>query len=316
MRTLVTGAAGFIGSNLVDALLAGGVDVLGIDCFAPYYAESVKRANLEPALANPGFEFVDGDLRTARLEPLLEGVSDVYHLAAQPGVRDSWGTGFASYVENNIIATQRLLEACRGTTVRRFVYASSSSVYGSPAREDARESDPPAPHSPYGVTKLAGEHLCDAYSRNWGVPAVSLRYFTVYGPRQRPDMGVHRMIQAAHDGTPFPLYGDGNQVRDFTFVDDIVSATIAAAESHDAPATPLNVAGGSRARLLDVVGLVEEVVGRRVGLERLGAAPGDVGRTGGNTESTRRILGWTPRTQLREGIIRQAAWQTGSARRR
>src|SRR3954447_5448772 len=219
MRALVTGAAGFIGSSLVDALLVRGDSVRGIDCFTPYYGRADKEANLAGALQHHEFELVEADLRTCAIEPLLEGVDVVFHQAAQAGVRLSWADGFADYDGHNILATQRLLEAVKAAGVQRLVYASSSSVYGNAPAYPTNEDDLPRPHSPYGVTKLAAEHLCNLYAANWGVPTVSLRYFTVYGPRQRPDMAMHRLVESALNHTPFPLYGDGSQVRDFTFVE-------------------------------------------------------------------------------------------------
>src|SRR4051812_32930977 len=220
MRALVTGVAGFIGSTLAEALVGNGDVVVGVDCFTPYYDAAQKRANLQRLAATKQFTLAEADLRTAELPPLLDGVDVVYHQAGQPGVRLSWASGFAEYDSHNIIATQRLLEGARAAGVARVVYASSSSVYGNAPRYPTSEDDLPQPHSPYGVTKLAAEHLCNLYAANWGVHTVSLRYFTVYGPRQRPDMAMHRLIESALAGTPFPLYGDGSAVRDFTFVDD------------------------------------------------------------------------------------------------
>lgn len=217
MRHLVTGAAGFIGSQLVEALLGAGEEVVGLDAFTPYYDRSQKEANLADVRDQPCFQLIEADLRDADLESLLAGVNVVYHQAAQPGVRLSWSEGFAAYDGCNVLATQRLLEACRATGVDRVVYASSSSVYGNADYYPVTEADLPRPHSPYGVTKLAAEHLCSLYAANYGLSTVSLRYFTVFGPRQRPDMAFHRLIEGALVGDPFPLYGDGSHVRDFTF---------------------------------------------------------------------------------------------------
>src|SRR5687768_16907364 len=206
MRSIVTGSAGFIGSHLVDALLNRGDDVLGIDCFTPYYDRAAKRANLEAALASSSFEFIEADLRVADLVELLHDADLIFHQAAQPGVRLSWSEGFAEYVSHNVLATQRLLDAARAVEARRVVYASSSSVYGQAASYPTSEEQLPRPYSPYGVTKLAAEHLCSLYAETWGVPTVSLRYFSVYGPRQRPDMALHRLIKAGLSGEPFPLF--------------------------------------------------------------------------------------------------------------
>ena len=313
MQALVTGAAGFIGSTLVDHLLAEGHAVRGVDCFVPFYAEADKRANLTGALATPAFELVEADLRDADLSALLDGVDVVFHLAAQAGVRTSWAEGFEDYVSLNVLATQRLLEACRGRAIERLVYASSSSIYGQAARYPTDEGDLPAPHSPYGVTKLAGEHLCSLYGANHGVPTVSLRYFTVYGPRQRPDMALHRLIEHGLAGTTFPLYGDGRQQREFTFVGDVVRATAAAATADVAPGTVVNVAGGSETLLSELIDLVGETLGRPVALDRRPVAAGDVARTGGSTERARTLLGWSPQVPLREGVEAQVAWHRARA---
>ncbi len=313
MRTLVTGAAGFIGSHLVEHLLSDGHEVVGLDAFTDYYDPTRKHQNVTNALASPRFRLVDAAIVDAPLEDLLDGVEGVFHLAGQPGVRLSWDEGFRQYVDANIVATQRLLEACRHSSVERLVYASSSSVYGNSGTWPSRESDLPAPHSPYGVTKLAAEHLANLYAANWGLPTVSLRYFTVYGPRQRPDMAIHRLIESARSGQPFPMYGDGSQVRDFTFVGDIVAATVAAMAEADVPlGTVLNVAGGSSTTVKDLIALVASTVGRPIAVDELPASAGDVQRTGGATDRAREILGWQPVTTLPEGVAAQVAWQLGA----
>src|SRR5436190_14494075 len=228
MRALVTGAAGFVGSHLAEALLARGDTVVGVDCFTPYYARSDKEQNIAAAVACAGFELVEADLRGADIAALLDGVDAVFHQAAQAGVRLSWSDGFADYVGHNVLATQRMLEAVHAARPgARVVYASSSSVYGNQARYPTVETDLPGPYSPYGVTKLAAEHLCALYAENWGLHTVSLRYFTVFGPRQRPDMSIHRLCEAALRGDVFPRFGDGTQVREFTYVDDIVRGNLA-----------------------------------------------------------------------------------------
>src|SRR3954451_8371562 len=258
MVVLVTGAAGFIGSHLTEALLAQGESVRAVDALTSYYDVATKLRNLAAAQHHPGLDFVHADLCEDDLDALLDGVDVVYHLAGQPGVRRSWSAGFPAYVRANVLATQRLLEAVRRHPVRRFVYSSSSSVYGNAAAYPTSETDVPQPHSPYGVTKLAGEHLCGLYAANWGLPTVSLRYFTVYGPRQRPDMGIYRFIDAALTGCDVPLYGDGSQVRDFTFVADAVRANVLAAQSAAAPGTVCNIAGGSSVTVDEVLALVAE----------------------------------------------------------
>ena len=308
MQALVTGAAGFIGSTLVDELLAAGHRVRGVDCFVPFYPEVDKRRNLVRALGDPAFELVEADLRNAEIAALIDGIDTVYHLAAQAGVRSSWAEGFEDYLSLNVFATQRLLEACRDQDVARVVYASSSSVYGQAARYPTDEDDRPRPHSPYGVTKLAGEHLCNLYAANHGVATVSLRYFTVYGPRQRPDMALHRLIESGLAGTAFPLYGDGAQLREFTYVGDVVRATLAAATADVAPGSVINVAGGSETRLTDLIDLVGETIGAPVVLDRRPPAAGDVARTGGATERARALLGWSPAVPLAEGVAAQVAW--------
>jgi UDP-glucuronate 4-epimerase len=311
VKVLVTGCAGFIGSNLVDALLARGDVVRGVDAFTPYYDVARKRANLTEALEIPAFELIEADLRTEPIAPLLDGVEVVFHLAAQPGVRVSWSDGFATYAEHNILVTQRLLEALRMHSVDRLVYASSSSIYGNAPRYPTDEDDLPRPHSPYGVTKLAAEHLCTLYAENHAIPVASLRYFTVYGPRQRPDMGFARFFEAALRGQPLPIYGDGEQVRDFTFVDDVVSATIAASESDVPSGVVVNVAGGSEITVNALVDLLGDLVGRELAVERLPEQAGDVRRTGGSTERAHALLGWTPMVELRSGLAAQLAWAAG-----
>jgi UDP-glucose 4-epimerase len=310
MRALVTGAAGFIGSTLVDSLLDEGVDVVGVDAFTDHYDPARKRANIEGALRRPGFRLVEADLRTAPLEPLLEGVTHVVHLAAIPGVRASWGPSFRAYAENNVIATQRLLEAVRaaGAGVARFVAASSSSVYGMPTRFPTPEDEPPRPLSPYGVTKVATESLLQAYSGSFGISTVGLRYFTVYGPRQRPDMGIHRFFEAARAGAPVTVFGDGRQTRDFTFVADAVRAT-REAMTCPTPAPVYNVGGGHRIALRDLLDEIAAITGRPLERRHIEPQPGDPRDTASDTTRARHDLGFEPRTQLAEGLALQWAWQ-------
>lgn len=314
MHALVTGAAGFIGSTLVDRLLSEGHDVRGVDCFTPYYARRDKEANLAQAREHARFAFVEADLRTCALPEVLDGIDVVFHQAAQAGVRLSWSDGFGEYLSCNVLVTQRLLEAARDTRVRRVVYASSSSVYGNAPRYPTTESDLPQPHSPYGVTKLAAEQLCNLYAVNYGVPAVSLRYFTVYGPRQRPDMATHRLIESALRQEPFPLYGDGTAVRDFTFVDDVVDANLAAAVTDVPPGTVCNIAGGASCTLTSLIEVVGELVGAAVPVDRLPMKAGDVARTGGTVELATELLGWQPRTPLHDGVAAQVAWHRSRSR--
>ena len=308
MRALVTGVAGFIGSTLADALLARGDTVVGVDCFTPYYDRAAKEANLSVARQSERFELVEADLRACAIETLLDGVDVVFHQAAQPGVRLSWSDGFADYVGHNVLATQRLLEAVKSTNNAKVVYASSSSVYGNAVAYPTTEDDLPRPHSPYGVTKLAAEHLCNLYAANWAVPTVSLRYFTVYGPRQRPDMAFHRLLSAVLSGGSFPLYGDGSAIRDFTYVGDVVAANLAAADRECAPGTVVNIAGGSSIAMRNLLELAADVVGQAPTIEHLPNQPGDVARTGGTIDRAQALLDWEPRTELRAGLAAQAEW--------
>ena len=307
MRAVVTGAAGFIGSALCDALLGRGDTVVGIDCFTPYYDEVVKRDNLADAARDQRFTLCEIDLRDADLRDVVADADVVFHQAAQPGVRLSWSDGFGDYVSHNVLATQRVLEAVKETGAR-VVNASSSSVYGHALRYPTREDDLPAPYSPYGVTKLAAEHLCGLYASNWGVHTVALRYFTVFGPRQRPDMAIHRLCEAAIHGAPFPRYGDGSAVREFTFVDDIVRANILAADADVAPGSVANVAGGSEITVADLVTLVEELAGRPIAVVAHVAQPGDTKRNAGAIDHAHALFGWAPKVDLRDGITRQLAW--------
>jgi len=307
LKTVVTGAAGFIGSHLTESLLADGHEVVGIDAFLPYYPRETKERNLERARAHAAFRFVEGRLQELDLAPLLEGAAQVFHLAAQAGVRASWGREFDIYGDNNVLATQRLLEAATASGTPRLVYASSSSVYGDgaslPLREDARCQ----PVSPYGVTKLAAEHLCLLYERNHGLPAVCLRYFTVYGPRQRPDMAFHRFLRAARDGGQIELYGDGSQTRDFTYVSDIVRATRAAGDS-GRPGCVYNVGGGQRAVLKDVLRQIEVVSGRRLHIQQRPAQKGDMRDTFADTTAAGRDLGFRSSLSLEEGLALEWEW--------
>jgi predicted glycosyltransferase/nucleoside-diphosphate-sugar epimerase len=312
---VVTGAAGFIGSTLSEALLAQGWQVRGIDAFTSTYHLDQKRANVARLADHPDFNLIEADLNTADLAGLLDGATAVAHLAGEAGVSTSWGAEFDSYVDRNVLATQRLLNAAVASSIRRFVYASSSSIYGDMAGEPVPESVAPHPASPYGVTKLAAEHLVRAYAAQQGFPAVVLRYFSVYGPRQRPDMAVHRFIEAALNGEALTIFGDGGQVRDFTYVDDVVRATMAAITADLEPGTVLNIAGGRPTRIGDVAALV----GRLLDLPDLGTnhepeRPGDVGRTNGSLAAARKRLGWEPSIQLTVGVYNQIQWHLGERR--
>jgi len=306
-RVVVTGAAGFIGSHLCERLLADGHEVVGIDSFSDYYEQERKEQNLIAARARPNFTLEVADLVDADLERILDGATVVFHLAGQPGVRPSWGGHFDRYVHDNIVATQRLLESLRESQLRKLVFASSSSVYGDAEMFPTKESALPRPVSPYGMTKLAAEHLTFVYMRNFGIPATSLRYFTVYGPRQRPDMAFCRFMEALVDNQEIEIFGDGEQTREFTYVSDAVDGTVKAA-SADVVGQIINLGGGSRVtvnRVLDTLEDISRIKARRL---HLPAAPGDPRHTGASINLARERLGWEPRVSLREGLTRQWEW--------
>ncbi len=312
MKAFITGVAGFIGSTLADRLVADGVDVVGIDCFTDYYPRPVKERNLADLLNRSGFRFVDTRIQDADLQALLRDRTHVFHLAAQAGVRKSWGRDFAIYTVNNIEATQVLLEAVtKAPSIERLVYASSSSVYGDNTPMPFREDALPQPVSPYGVSKLAAEQLCYLYFANYKVPATSLRYFTVYGPRQRPDMGFHKFLRATIRGEPITVYGDGEQTRDFTFVHDAVTATIAAA-SRGVPGRVYNVGGGSRVSINEVLELVGRVAGRKPSVIVDSAQKGDMRHTYADTSAARADLGFAPTVGLEEGLTAEHTWLAGT----
>jgi nucleoside-diphosphate-sugar epimerase len=305
MRCVVTGAAGFIGSHLSEHLLRQGHEVTGLDAFIPYYPAEIKRRNLADSQAQPKYHFAQLDLRSGTIDPLLAGAEIVFHLAAMPGLTASW-TDFDLYQSCNVIATQRLLEAIRRVVpgLRRLIYVSTSSVYGRFASGD--ETLPTKPVSPYGVTKLAGEHLCRAYADAYGLPVVALRFFSVYGPRQRPDMGYHKFMRALLDGKPVTIFGDGQQVRGNTFIDDCVAATVASVEAH--PGELYNIGGGEAATVWDILKKIEGIVGRRFEVKQEAPRPGDQRYTFADTTKLRTHFGWEPRVGLDEGLARQ--WES------
>ncbi len=304
-QALVTGAAGFIGSHLVERLLGDGHSVLGVDCFTDYYDPALKRRNLKAASTQAGFRLLEIDLGRDDLGS-LPNVEVVFHQAAQAGVRASWGKDFAAYVHHNVLGTQRLLERYQDGGLERFVYASSSSVYGDAVRFPTGEDMLPRPFSPYGVTKLAGEHLALLYGRNFGVPVAALRYFTVYGPRQRPDMAFHRFSRSMLRGEEIVVYGDGRQSRDFTYVDDAIESNLRAWKS--APQGVYNVGGGSQVEVLEAIAILESELGTKARVRREPRPPGDPLRTRADATRLEADLGWRPRVPIAEGLARQAAW--------
>lgn len=316
MRFLVTGCAGFIGSSLTDSLLADGHEVVGIDCFTTYYDPAAKHLNLTQARDHASFRLLELDLATTDIPDDALAVDGVFHQAAQAGVRASWGSEFATYTDCNVLATQRLLEQVarraerEGTRAAPVVYASSSSVYGNAEARPTREDALPAPISPYGVTKLAAEHLCDTYRHEFAVPATSLRYFTVYGPRQRPDMAFHKFVKAALVGEPIGVYGDGMQSRDFTFIADIVRANRDAMTNMLDGATggTYNLGGGSTVTVREVVAMLGEILGRDVDATFGDAQKGDVRHTSADTTAARTAIGFAPTVGLRDGLALEVEW--------
>ncbi len=307
-RALVTGCAGFIGSHLTESLLDDGVEVIGVDCFNDNYGRDRKLRNLERAREWDSFQFVPIDLARGDLADLVAEVQCVFHLAAEPGVRASWSQRFETYVRNNVLATHHLLEACRLAGGPRLVYASSSSIYGQAESFPTSETALPRPFSPYGVTKLSAEQLCLANHANYGLPAVALRYFSVYGPRQRPDMAFTRFCEAILEQETVTVYGDGRQIRDFTFVGDVVKVTRAAATSEDCVGRAYNIGGGVQTSLAEAIELIEEVAQRSLNVIHSDVQAGDVRVTGADTRLAARDLGFTPRTSLREGLSEQFEW--------
>ena len=316
MKILVTGAAGFIGSHLVARLLKDGHEVTGLDCFDVYYSRSQKEKNLMPVLLHPKFKLVEENIATMALIQVLKGTEAVIHLAGQPGVRGSWGSSFHRYITNNIQATQKLLEEAKASKLKRFIYASSSSVYGDLPPQPGEtvtilsEEMKVQPKSPYGVTKLAAEHLCQLYHDEYKMPTVCLRFFSVYGPGQRPDMAFNRFCHNLHHEAAHTIYGDGKQVRDFTYVDDVVEIITASLTVEAAVGQVINVGGGSPATLMEAVTMLEEIAGKSCGKTFLERQKGDVFSTRADTTKLERIFGVKPKTPLREGLTRQWEWMS------
>jgi UDP-glucose 4-epimerase len=311
VRALVTGCAGFIGSHVTESLLADGHSVLGVDCFNDNYGRRRKLENLAGARDWATFAFVEADLAEGGLRPLVSGCDVVVHLAAEPGVRPSWGERFGTYLRNNIQATQNLLDAARSEPGLRFVNASSSSVYGDAEALPVTEEVLPRPLSPYGATKLAAEHLCGLYHDEHGVDAVSLRYFSVYGPRQRPDMAFSTFCDAALNGSPITVFGDGRQTRDFTFVDDVVAATRAAIDAPGIGGATFNVGGGSRTSVARTLEILAGLVHRPLNVRRVAPRPGEARDTAADTTAARIALGFSPAVTIEAGLQRQLAWAAG-----
>lgn len=304
---VVTGAAGFIGSHLCERLLGEGYEVTGIDSFTDYYDPARKRENISHSLSRDGFDLVEDDLNRCDLPALFDGAAAVFHLAAQAGVRRSWGSEFSFYIDSNILATQKVLEAIRETGGTRLVYSSSSSVYGETEDLPMSEQHRLRPVSPYGATKLSGEDLCELYSFNFGISFVALRYFTVYGPRQRPDMAFSRFITASLQGGEIEIYGDGRQTRDFTFVSDAVEANILASR-YDGKEKIFNIGGGSRVSVLEVLDIIRRETGKEVSTFFKDRAKGDVLDTWADTSRALNELGFKPEVKLEEGLAREVEW--------
>jgi nucleoside-diphosphate-sugar epimerase len=309
-RYLVTGSAGFIGSNLVKTLCENGNSVVGIDSFHSYYSRAIKERNLIELAKQAEFEFKELDILDLETSDIDSDFDCIFHLAAQPGVRDSWGLGFDSYAKNNVLGTQKVFEFAARRNIQRVVFSSSSSIYGDAETFPTLESANPQPRSPYGVSKLTGEYLGAAYSRNFGLDVVALRYFTVYGPGQRPDMAIHRLINCAITGTKFPKFGTGEQIRDFTFVKDVVSANILASSALlPTPSIAVNVGGGNSTSLNLLISTIESISGRRIQIDQSDVPLGDVIRTGADTSRARELLGWHPQTGIEAGLKLQFEWQ-------
>lgn len=304
MKSLITGCAGFIGSHLTDKLLLEGHEVTGIDCFTDYYPRAVKENNIKNALDHENFTFIENDIVNITEFP---EVDYVFHQAAQAGVRASWGRSFGIYTRNNILATQKLLEYYKDKGVKKFIFASSSSIYGDLDKLPIREDAPKNPISPYGVTKLAAENLCSLYYKNYGTPTVSLRYFTVYGPRQRPDMGINKFVHAVLNDDIIEIYGDGSQTRDFTYISDVVQANLLAARS-DAAGESFNIGGGSRISVTDLVGLIEDAAGKDAHIKYIEAQKGDVKHTYADVMKAGRLIGYKPTVGIGEGVKKYVEW--------
>lgn len=308
MKALVTGAAGFIGSHLSERLLKEGLAVVGVDCFTDYYPVKIKEKNISSALKHKNFRLINKNLLEIDLNNVLDGIDLIFHHAAQPGVRANWGKTFEEYVENNIYATQRLLEALRAKKIIKMIYASSSSVYGDAEKLPTSEKVVPKPVSPYGVTKLAAENLCYVYFKNYDIPVVSLRYFSVYGPRQRPDMGFNRFIRSIINKEEMQIYGSGTQTRDFTYVNDVIDADIRALDGKCKPGETYNVGGGSRISVNDAVRIIEDISGKKAKIKYLEAQKGETAHTSADISKAKSHFGYSPRFDIKTGLKREYEW--------
>ncbi|TCO71027.1 NAD-dependent epimerase/dehydratase family protein [Marinisporobacter balticus] len=306
-KALVTGCAGFIGSHLCENLLDRGYQVIGIDCFTDYYDRNLKVKNLYACIGNDDFFFIENDLREVKLYDYLKDIDFIFHQAGQPGVRGSWGNEFDVYTKNNILATQYLLEHVKNHPIKKMVYASSSSIYGNIKELPMREGDLPKPFSPYGVSKLAAENLCNLYHENYGVPVISLRYFTVYGPRQRPEMAISLFIQKILKGETISIYGDGNQGRDFTYIDDIVCANILVAKSSLEGET-FNVGSGHPIKVIDLIGILENIIGKKANIKFIEKQKGDVRDTYADISEIQNRLDFKPTFSIEEGLRNQVEY--------
>ena len=302
---LVTGVAGFIGSHLAEELLHRGYSVIGVDRFSDFYNRKIKEDNLANLKTNPKFKLIEEDLLNLDLKEL--NLDYVFHEAAQAGVRASWGKEFQVYVKDNILVTQKLLEDCLDSNIKKLVFASSSSIYGDVNELPIHEDILPKPVSPYGVTKLAAENLCYLYWKNYKIPTISLRYFTVYGPRQRPDMAINKFVNAIIKGKEIIIYGDGNQTRDFTYISDVINANVLAAESH-LEGEALNIGGGSRISVNRLIDLLEDIIGKKAKRKHIGDQKGDVKNTMAGIEKSKRLLGYKPTVKIEDGLKRYVDW--------
>ncbi len=313
MNILVTGSCGFIGTNLCLSLLTDGHSVTGVDSFTNNYGESIKKANLSDLDEYPNYKHLEADLLSTNLEPIIDGKDIIFHLAGQPSVHNSWGDDFKTYSNRNIVLTQRLLEASRKAKTKRFVNSSSSSIYGRVNSTPTKESDEKRPISPYGVTKLAAENLVSLYASEFNLSTISLRYFTVFGPRQRTDMAFNKLIQAGHDGKSFSLHGDGSQIRDFTYVGDVVEANKLAGLKDVRPGSVFNIGGGSPVSMNEIIAMVEEITNKKTKINYTPLGPGNPMVTIADCTLAADILGWKPKMGIFNGLMAQVAWQQGQA---